>query len=126
MAARSCLLAVGLLHVPLATMPAERRRRRVELAVAAAESGYALAETFEMSDNALQEDVAFQELEAVAAQVDAAAVVVAGAVDLQRVHGVAVRVRMVVVEAWGYESGECASPPAPSSAPQETLASLAE
>lgn len=97
MAVRSCLLAVGLLHVPLAATPTERRRLRVELAMTAANSGYALVETFEVSDNGLQEDVAFRELELVARQVDAAAVVVAGDVDLRRVQEVAGRVRMVVV-----------------------------
>lgn len=97
MPARTCQLAVGLLHVPLATTSTERRRLRVELAMTAANSGYALVETFEVSDNGLQADVVFRELEVVARQVDAAVVVVAGNVDLQRVHEVAERVRMVVV-----------------------------
>jgi hypothetical protein len=90
-------LAVGLLqHRPYASQP-ERSQSRIELALKAAGAGFALVEIFETGGNGLREDVAFEELEVVARQVDAAAVVVAGEVDIERVHEVAARLRMVVL-----------------------------
>lgn len=96
---RALTLAVGLLYVPPGTPTADQGRMRVELALKAASNGHARVETFETGDRGLQEDVAFQDLEAVAVQVDAAAVVFAGEVDLPRLHEVAERVRMVVIAA---------------------------
>jgi hypothetical protein len=97
MSSTSARLAVGLLHHRPFAGQSERSQYRIELALLAASHGYALVEVFQTGGNGLREDVAFQELEIVGHQVDAAAVIWAGEVDAERVGEVAWRLRMVVV-----------------------------
>lgn len=52
-----------------------------------------------MGEDAVTTESVYRELAAVARQVDAAAVVFAGAVDAARVHQVAERTRLIVVVA---------------------------
>jgi hypothetical protein len=90
-------LAVGLLHHRPYASQSERSHGRIDLALLAASHGYALVEVFETGSKGLREDIAFHELEGVARQVDAAALIWAGEVDTERVREVAWRLRMVVV-----------------------------
>jgi hypothetical protein len=96
MSSSTIRLAVGLLHHrPYAGQP-ERSQGRIDLALIAAAQGYALVEVFDTGSNGLSQDIAFQELEAIARQVDAVAVVWSGNVDVARVGDVADRLRLVI------------------------------
>lgn len=90
-------LAVGLLHHRPYAGHSERSPARIQLALMAVGRGYALVEILEAGSNGLREDVAFQELEAIARQVDADAIIWAGEVDLERIRDLAWRLRMVVI-----------------------------
>jgi hypothetical protein len=107
-------LAVGLLHHRPFASQSERSRSRINLALLAASHGFALVEVFETGSNGLREDIAFQELEAVARQVDAVAIVWSGNVDLARVRDVADRLRLVIIPAMSPAvSDEATEPPKP-------------
>lgn len=97
MPARVPPLAVGLLHVPFATSAAERRQRRIGLALAAARAGYALVETFEFGMGEDWDDLQFQAVEELALQLDVQALVVSDAVDIDRAEDIGERLRLIVV-----------------------------
>lgn len=91
-------LALGLLHVAPGTPAAARTGDRVALALRANNEGYALVETLEFGTSTLKDDLQFNALEDLAAHLDAHALVVAGPLDVARVHEVADHLRLVVVE----------------------------
>lgn len=111
MAVPARTLAVALLHWPEGTTtPAERTRARVALALHANDTGYALVETFEFGAGGLRDDLQFQAVEELAAQLDVQALIVAGAVDPDRVEKVAARWRLVVHAAPATNDGKTGSP----------------
>jgi hypothetical protein len=91
-------LALGLLHVAPGTPTAARTRARVALALRANRDGYALAETLEFGTSTLKDDLQYDALEDLAARLDAHAFIVAGPLDVNRVHKIADHLRLVVVE----------------------------
>jgi len=90
-------LAVGLLRIAADATSAERSRARIALALHANEAGYALVETFETSNSGVNEETALRALEELAVRLEADALVYAGPVDLEQVHDVADRVRLMVI-----------------------------
>jgi hypothetical protein len=114
MSSSATRLAVGLLHHRPYAGQSERRQNRIELALIAVAKGYALVEVFETGSNGLSQDLAFQELEAVARQADAAALVWGGDVDVARVCDVADRLRLMILPALSANtSGDAPEPPGP-------------
>jgi hypothetical protein len=104
-------LAIALLHLPEGTAaPAGRTQARVALALRANDAGYALVETFEFGAGGLRDDLQFQAVEELAAQLDVQALIVAGAVDPDRVEKVAARWRLVVHAAPATTDGATDSP----------------
>jgi hypothetical protein len=91
-------LAIGLLYLPEGTGTAERSRARVALALRANDEGYALLETLEFGVSGLRDDLQFQAVEALAARLDVQALIVSGAVNLERVEKLAELWRLVVVD----------------------------
>jgi urease gamma subunit len=71
---------------------------RVSLALRAAREGYAMAEVFDVGDPLVKDEAVFAALEELAGRIDAQAVVIAGRVDRARVHDIADRVRLMVLE----------------------------
>jgi len=90
-------LVVGLVHLPVSALPAERRQARVGLVLYANEEGYALVETFEVDGNPATDAANLLALEELAVRVEAAAVIVSGSVDIEKVEVIAEWTRMVVV-----------------------------
>jgi hypothetical protein len=104
-------LAVAVLHLPEGTTtPAGRTRARVALALHANDSGYALVETFEFGAGGLRDDLQFQAVEELAGRLDVQSVIVAGAVDPDRVERLAARWRLVVHAAPTSTDGATGSP----------------
>lgn len=91
-------LALGLLHVAPGTPAAARTRARVALALRANRDGYALAETLEFGTSTLKDNLQYNALEDLATRLDAHALIVAGPLDVRRVHEIADHLRLVVVQ----------------------------
>lgn len=91
-------LALGLLHVPPGTPAAARTKARVAVALRANRDGYGLVETLEFGTSTLKDDLQFDALEDLATRLDAHALVVAGPLDVGRIHEIADHLRLVVVE----------------------------
>jgi len=89
---------LGLLHLPAQVAPDRRRQARLALALYANNHGYAIAETFEV-DGGAADAATLQATEHLAEQLDAAALVVSGAVDAERVEALAWRARLLVLAA---------------------------
>jgi hypothetical protein len=91
-------LALGLMYASASATQAQRTQDRIDLAIRAADAGYALVETYETSGHGIQEDLAFEALEMMATRLRTRALVYSGDVDLQRVNEVAKRIRLLVLE----------------------------
>lgn len=91
-------LALGLLHVAPGMPAGARAKARVALALRANRDGYGLVETLEFGTSTLKDDLQFNALEDLATRLDAHALVVAGPLNMGRIHEIADRLRLVVVE----------------------------
>lgn len=91
-------LALGLLQVAPGTPAAARTRARVALVLRANRDGYGLVEILEFGASTVRDDLQFHALADLATRLDAHALVVAGPLDMGRVHEIADQVRLVVVE----------------------------
>jgi hypothetical protein len=92
-------LALGLLHFPEGTGTSERSRARVSLALRANNRGYALLETFGFGMSGLRDDLQFQEVEDLVARLDVQGLIVAGAIDVERVEKLAELWRLILIDA---------------------------